>query len=211
MKLVLFHIYCNQTTPSILQDQITKIHFSGLYKKVDKLLCFVTGDPRWIQVCLGILHAAGKSFVIGAIVPNDTKYERTTLETMHRCVGPEDQVLYIHTKGVTRVGSPNITHWRTFLEYHLMTRADECIEALKTHDIVGVNWKTEPQPHFSGNMWWARGDYVLGLPRTIGPAYNDPEFWIGLGSPRVLELANSGASMNHYQSLYPYSEYCDVA
>jgi len=49
------------------------------------------------------------------------------------------------------------------VEYELFTRHHECIRLLDAWDTVGVNYRSEPAPHYSGNVWWARCDYFLSF------------------------------------------------
>ena len=46
---IFYHIYCNQSTVNIVGDQATKIIFSGLYKDVNKIYCFLTGKKENIN------------------------------------------------------------------------------------------------------------------------------------------------------------------
>lgn len=205
--LVFFHIYCLQSTPGILNDQITKLVFSGTYDAVDAIYCFLAGNQEHINQCLDLINQSGSKFHVELIQPKDTSYERLTLERIHTYIQPEDKFLYIHTKGITKPGHTNVRHWKTFMEYFLMKRHKECLEALETHDAVGVNWHNSPQPHFSGNMWWCKGEYFLKLPTTIGGDYWSPEFFLGWKNPKVKNLKES--HVDHYHKPFPLKEYID--
>ena len=77
------------------------------------------------------------------------------------------------------------------MEYFLMTHYKDCLEALNTHDIVGVNYSgsdAKVGPHFSGNFWWSTGKYYLSLEKTIGAHYNDPEKYIFSGKPKYKDI-----------------------
>lgn len=204
--LVFYHIFCGHTTPIILSDQIHKIHFSGLYKDVDKIYCFLAGYPEWIAQCYDILKDAGKKFHM-EVCPEDKTYERLTLYKIRNIIQPEDNFLYMHTKGISKLGHKGVHEWRTLIEYHVLYKYRDCLEALKTHDCAGINWHMDPQKHFSGNMWWSTGAYYLSLPETIGPYYCDPEFYIGLKSPNVKNFIESG--VDHYHENFPYRMWVD--
>lgn len=205
--LIFFHVFCLQSTPAILIDQVNKIHFSGTYDAVDAIYCFCAGDEGPLAVCVDILKHAGSKFRIEQTAVGDRTYERFTLERIHTYVQPEDKLLYLHTKGVTKPTSLPVNLWRTYMEFFLLRRHKECLEALDTHDAVGLNWHVAPQPHFSGNMWWCTGAYFLSLPRTIGPGFCDPEFFIGLNKPRCKVLMDS--IINHYHEPFFFSQYVD--
>jgi hypothetical protein len=131
----------------------------------------------------------GKKFEIVKEAPNDSSYERLTLQEIPNRVKPVDRFLYIHTKGVGRHGgmkAENVWWWRNWMEYNLIYRFRECMTELNKPDVdlVGVAF-TEKQigPHFSGNFWWTKGSYFETLPRdgdklAIGDKYNDPEAFI---------------------------------
>lgn len=213
---VFYHIYCNEYTFPIMQDQVTKLHISGLYAKMVTCFCFVVGDPMYIECVQAFLATAGEKFVVAKVAPHDTSYERVTLLGMMSLVEPHDQVLYLHTKGVThqdKGDAPRVHDWRTLLEYFVIGKHQECLAQLERHDAVSINWLTDPAPHFSGNMWWCRGAYYLSLdPDALerayrGSTYLAPEMFIGTGNPRVCCLHSS--HINHYAERYPFAKYCD--
>ena len=76
---------------------------------------------------------------------------------------------------------------------------------LKNVDTVGCNYINDGHPpHWSGNFWWAKSNYIAKLPEC-GHLYYDPEFWLHQLNPTFFELHNSG--VNHYQSRYPIESY----
>src|SRR4029450_13116940 len=86
-------------------------------------------------------------------------------------------VWYLHAKGVSPQHSrnPNVTDWRRLLEHFVIDRWEECVTSPPDHDACGVNWHTDPAPHFSGNCWWAPPRYLPTLTARIGPIHFDPE------------------------------------
>lgn len=100
--------------------------------------------------------------------------------------------------------------WRKYMEYFIFSKYKDCIDALDAHDICGVHWRDKPFPHFSGNFWWARNDYIRTLRhptefRKMHEDYRDEmgsnrsiaEFWIGSGRPRVAVLYNNAMNLYH--------------
>ena len=209
-KYIFYHIYCCQSTLPILRDQISKIHFSGLYQSIDTIFCFLVGEPDYINECIKCIQVSGSRFKIAELGPNDTTYERFTLLKIRDYITPEDKVLYIHTKGTGRHNSTPVYYWRTCMEYILFSKHKRCLEELETHDIVGVFYLIsfqENMNHFSGNMWWANGSYLLRLPNTIDEGYNAPEFYIGLSNPKVKSILNT--PLNLYYTPYEFYRYVD--
>jgi hypothetical protein len=91
------------------------------------------------------------------------------------------------------------------MEYFAIDHWRDCVKALQDHDACGVNWRTTPSPHFSGNFWWAKASYVANLPHAIGTGYVDPEMWIGINAPKVKCFHES--NIEHYFAPYPESKY----
>ena len=213
---VFYHIYCNQSTLDIVKDQCYRILFSGLYKKVTAINCFITGEPDSMQKVKDLLATLGKKFIVKAEGPGDTSYERFTLLKIFDLIQPDDKFLYIHSKGVSSLNTiddikgKNIFFWRTWMEYFLIGQFENCLNALDSHDVVGINYSTGLiGPHFSGNFWWSTGRYYSTLPRMIGPDYHDPERYLfsGTTQPNFIDIDDNrmeGESIGLYDiSFYP--------
>jgi hypothetical protein len=195
---IFYHIFCNEQTDIVVRQQLCNLIFSGLYKKADAIKCYLTGDPGHIQDIKDLLHKFGKKFVVVKEGPGDTPYERFTLLDIKHHIGPNDKFLYFHSKGVAtgnknakgkRPDRTNIFWWRTWLEYTLFRRWEECLKLLDTNDVVGAAYSEHHiGPHYSGNFWWAHGSYFLTLPTTIGDGYTDPESYLFKASPRFAHL-----------------------
>jgi hypothetical protein len=217
--LVFYHIYCNEKTHDIVKSQIVNIVFSGLYRRVDAINCFLVGTQKNINEVEALLKSSGSKFHIAAKGPNDTSYERFTLLKIKDYIQPQDKFLYIHSKGVSKEKSDNIFWWKAYMEYFLMTKADECLKKLDTHDTVGVHWLVgaynhdyQVPPHYSGNFWWTKGSYFMKLPSTIESRYTDPESYIGKANPKHYEmdtLVNKPAG-NFYNNAITPKYYVDL-
>ena len=150
------------------------------------------------------------------VVTNFSTYvagEVNTLELMHDvCSRSNDGcALYLHGKGVSRVGDANVQSWIDYMEYFVIDNWKLCVEKLTTHDTCGVNLQTTPGKHYSGNFWWSNINYLQKLPRfsinNSGVMYHhrNPraycEFWLldnNFCNPCTLH--NSGIC--HYSSTY---------
>lgn len=79
-----------------------------------------------------------------------------------------------------------VHHWRKLLEHFVFTlHKDVLYEALEHRGAAGSLFMTDPHPHFSGNFWAARCDYINTLPRLETVDVSDrfmAEFWIGMGA-----------------------------
>lgn len=190
----------------VLDRQLKRIKTSGLYDACDSISLGVLGDEDLTT----FIYLYPKLTILFQD-PNTAHYERPTLLQLHALCksSPKNTlVLYLHTKGVSHRGSvpnPYIMDWSCYMEYFAVDRWRDCVVSLQDHDVCGVNWRTHPFPHFSGNFWWATAGYITTLPGTIGGGYYDPEFWIGLHSPKVMCFHESHTS--HYGEPYPESKY----
>ena len=96
--------------------------------------------------------------------------------------------------------------------YFLLDKREECIQKLNEHyDAVGCNYscKTYPfiPPHFSGNFWWARSDYLTNLDK-LDESLNvrqSAEFWLFRKAPLFYSIYNS--MIDHYRTIYPKNMY----
>lgn len=201
---VFYHIYCNEYTEKIVQDQLTKIIFSNLYELANAIYCFLTGEEQYINVCKELINHYGKKFIIQDIGINDKSYERFTLYRIKPLINDNDKILYIHSKGVTKPDNKIVYLWRTHMEYFLIKKCDECIKYLDNYDVVGVEYS--PTKQFSGNFWWSTGKYYLSLPDSIGNEYVGPEKYLFLNNPKYIELNASGNIFNIYgKAYYPFN------
>jgi len=229
MIFVFYHIFCNEHALPIVRDQISKLHFSGVYKRCDKIFCFLLGPE--IDLIASLVSQSGKKFVIQRRAVEDPSAEESAERFALSCIGslikPEYKFLYIHSKGVTKPADENVRKWREMMEYFLMTRVDECIAYLETFDVVGCNYRFWYTPlattfdddhfpctkwdrgrHFSGNMWWCKGAYWLTLPKEFQDDYYGPEMHVGLKKPKFKVLHE--CRVDQYRISVPLSSYVDL-
>ena len=122
-------------------------------------------------------------------------------------------ILYLHSKGVTRGQNDNISDWIDYMEYFCIDKWKDCIEALDTHDTCGVNLQEEPMKHYSGNFWWTNSNYIRRR-GIINPEEStkikDPrwycEFWL-LDMPDVKPYSLHNSEIDHYANRYEKEKY----
>ena len=186
----------------VLHRQMKRVYDSGLYEAATSINIGVLGEESLDEF-------KQKYPKINQLFQNhDTSlYERPTLCALQeKCLQSSNHanILYFHTKGITRK-NPNVTDWSMVMEYFLIDNWRDCLQALKTADVCGVNFQYMPCKHFSGNFWWANSNHICTLPKRIGAQYLDPEMWIGLGFPQMHSMHNS--NVDHYFQPYPESCY----
>jgi hypothetical protein len=135
-----------------------------------------------------------------------SQYERTTLGCMWDDVASNEEqypVLYLHSKGVSKTNptmASRVADWVDFMLEHLVTGSKTALAQLSECDVVGTNFKRRPQPHFSGNFWWATSAHLRTLPRTVGPKYLDPEMWVCSAARSCVCLARSRTMHYKYRT-----------
>jgi hypothetical protein len=185
---VFFHIATLGNYQGIVTEILESLKSSGLFKKIEKL-------------CVGIVgtgHVAGlddERIIILYRYPELHRMEFETLKHVQQIAveDPDCLILYLHTKGCSApAGAKSAVQadWRRYMLHFLVERHEECFTALADHDVCGVDWRIEPCRHFSGNFWWARGNYLATLPsiaelskpsaRFVITHRHNAEFWIGM-------------------------------
>ena len=117
-------------------------------------------------------------------------------------------ILYLHTKGVSYNDDYHEeNNWIDMMLYFLVEQHELCISKLFSGiTTVGCNFlNANHPPHFSGNFWWAKSNYISTLPSLIEKTENvnpnDAEFWLCQNNPSIYELHKS--NIDHYYNLYP--------
>lgn len=208
---VFYHVCALNHWESILRDQASKLLFSGLYDETTAIHCFCVGPEA--KRAATLLLDFGAKFRIEVCAPEDRSAERLTLRHMRGLIAPDDKVLYMHTKGVTKIPpSLEIYWWAFYMEYYLIKKFRQCLDLLEQSDVVGLDYYPASAPHFSGNFWWARGAYLQTLtppcPDLDKDKYHNTETWVCGGTsprPRLAQIMHS--QNDHYTHSFPASRY----
>ena len=216
---VFYHICALNHWESVVRDQLAKLVFSGLYDAAVAVHCFCTGPEAMRAAAL--VQTFGAKFIVERCDAEDRSGERFTLMRMPALLDQdtahtdtETACLYIHTKGVTKIPpSAPVFYWQWYMDYFLIKNFKTCLAMLETHDVVGVDFYPASGPHFSGNFWWARADWIRALPLYDGPEdadkYTGTETWVCSGtSPRLCQLAHSRTNL--YTTALPPAPYVDA-
>ena len=170
---------------------LDKIASSSLVNNICKIfICFVGNEP--VPLNENDLSKYNLAIEIIRVSENLQDYELPTLQFMYDyCVNNEPQnVLYIHTKNVGKEINPCIEDQVDYMLHFLVNKWDECLKSLVNHDACGVDLRTEPVLHFSGNFWWATSNHIRSLPspaefnnlskypNPLNSIRHNQEFWI---------------------------------
>lgn len=130
--------------------------------------------------------------------------ERITLKSIFDACQTEDfNVLYLHTKGITAhlkfLSVPKfymnqyriVQKWRQFLNWGVIENWRTQTRLVEEYfDVASVNFQTEPNPHYSGNFWWAKSSYIRNLPDPMTNEWwkeiqkNTNDSWLKTASDR---------------------------
>ena len=133
----------------IVRELFAAVERSGLARRTRRLFLGVVGpEAADFAPPADYAEVAYRSAALG-------EFEFPTLGRLHRLCGEGPaHVYYCHTKGAWR-DRPSVHAWRRYMQHFVIDRHADCIAALAEHDLCGVDWRTDPWPHFSGNFWWA--------------------------------------------------------
>ena len=153
--------------PSIVEEQIDLMKATGLLNRLDVVYYVSIGNsvdsmPNHLKKTLTTKKNDSSLFVQ---VHHTLKSvdETLTLSYLYDfCVAnPHSKVLYFHDKGSYNYRGENV-FFRQFLDCYVLN--PQCIDALEDgFDTCGWRLSPIPSPHYSGNFWWARCDYVRKL------------------------------------------------
>ena len=127
-------------------------------------------------------------------------FEDVTLNALKHRVStlPGDTpVLYAHSKGAFH-NIPENQLWRLYMTEYLVDDWRGRVRELQEHDVSAWHWtavggpdpfgKPVSRAFAPGNFWWARADYLKGLPE-LSPLVEDTrieaEWWVGQDTPCV--------------------------
>jgi hypothetical protein len=204
---IFYHMYCVNDCVDRFIKTYNKLHESGLVEACNNINVVLVGDDKvgryetqinYLKKVKTQCHSSetfGEMNTIKAI----QYFAQTTTDA---------QVLYLHSKGVSRGVNKNIEAWVNYMEYFLIENYQNCLEKLKEYDTVGVDFYDKPMKHYSGNFWWANSSYVKTLPDfetgLNSGLVNEPrwycEFWLLNGNCSPCNLHSSNRDL--YGAVY---------
>lgn len=209
----------------VLFDLLTRIKQSGLYDSANKIYLVFNGDRKQLSFNL----VDDKYVIIDANI-DISKCEFPTLELIWQHSQTEDlNILYLHTKGVTKPGYQQIVDWTNYLSYFNINEWKDRLKDLEENDCSGVNlignpddinqhpstWGYGKAPlHYSGNFWWSKSSHIKKLP-SISNWLPDGNFlrWRVMAEMWLCQIPEGKYScawqsnINHYHQFYPKDLY----
>ncbi len=160
---VFYHVACLGDWKNVVAEQTRLLRHFGF----TKVTAGVLGQPLDIDGVRSIASVNGIELTIGFSDTELTRYEEPTLSMLHAAskTNHESSYLYLHTKGVSAPGDEFKVQWRRVMQKEVVAAWKRNAKLLEVADVVGVDWRTDPHfPHFCGNFWTARGDWLANLP-----------------------------------------------
>ncbi len=194
-----YHIACmGDNWKRIVEEQLLTFNRAGLTPVAAVL--GGTDDLEWVKKYIQVDYHSD----------NILEYETSTLELIWRwCKENYNSfVLYTHTKGASNQNCLNKIAWRRLMARHVICKWKSNLEKLSIADILGVNWRDDPKyPHFSGNFWMARADWIANLQSPT--SYRMQGGPVLAGNPWVrmsAEMWLGSKPWHHVESLYCRNE-----
>jgi len=211
---IVYHIATMNNWVDIVSEQLMTLEQSGLGDACDSLTVTVVGPKiQRVRKLFKKLSFLDKVTFIHAS-KDLLQYEFPGIDMVRQIASnkPNTRILYMHSKGVTHYGKPSeqpVRLWRRYMEYFAFERWKDCIEALETVDICGVDYTLSilGTYFFAGNVWWSRAAYVSTCQLERNNRF-DCESFIGRGikEPVAKTFHQSGENPK-IANLYPYESF----
>ncbi len=209
---IYIHICTINNWENIFDNIVLKIKDSKLYEKIEEIRCCVLGKIDVLKICekdekIKIIYSSKD------IKLKETKILNLMIDDSKKS-NEEYNILYLHTKGVTRHNNLCVKDWVDYMLYFNLYKHEDIFELLKDNDTVGVNLINKIQIHYSGNFWWSKSSHIKTKMKIIDDNYHSPEFWVTNSKGSFISLWNSGYSdagnnknCIHYNQRYNETNY----
>lgn len=174
-----YYICCIGNYLQIVKEQLESLTRSGLWKRTNKLVCFIC---QYKHEIMDLFQPFLSKLQI--ISTSENKYEKYALENFRSYMPPPSTLYYLyyfHTKGVSRdLEKEKIYHERRRnLDFFILEQYEICLFWLdRQYDAVGTALSLYPAVHFSGNFWWTTSRHLSRLSPTLRDTYYAPEMYI---------------------------------
>jgi len=159
-----YHVYAIEGVEGIISEQLNLIekHFDFPY--ILNVGISIANENESISHILNMvenirdIRAMGNEFTTLDLIEKDKEK-----------FGDNDYILYIHTKGASRLKNDNyknLVAWRHYMNYFNIEKVDNVFKcfAKTSYNTFGCNFikfeNTNAKKHYSGNFWWAKASYL---------------------------------------------------
>jgi hypothetical protein len=136
---------------------------------VNVYICFVGPENIPINYNDITKYNVNNNIKLLKVSENLQDYEVRTLNFLYSfCIeNTECNVLYLHTKNVGKEINVCIEDQIVYMLYFLIEKWNNCLDKLADYETCGVDLRTTPTLHYSGNFWWSRASNIISLPSPI--------------------------------------------
>lgn len=179
--IIFYHIFCANHWKLIVEDQMTLIKSSGLFKVASKIILMIIGSDESYDYIINKYKDNKIEFL-----RSKNKYEYPTLELIKNFSSENNfKGLYLHTKGASKEFIGGSYYWGKVMNFYNINLWEYNQTKLNDYDVVGCNFRkgnmnieeywgiysnniyfldsTYHTDHFSGNFWWFNSDYIKEL------------------------------------------------
>lgn len=165
---VWYHVACMGDWRTVFDEQCQLLEHCGL--RATACVLGSAEEAAEVGTRVSVAHRS----------PDLHQYETPTLSRLWQWCGENEAgaAMYLHTKGVSAPGDLGKKAWRELMQICVVAAWQENLDRLAVADMVGVDWQDNPRyPHFAGNFWMARADWIARLP--------SPEDYRRRGGPMI--------------------------
>ncbi len=177
--VVWWHVCAINHWKEVVDEQLRLLAFCGL----NHVNACLLGTQTQAAYLLYQAYRRGVVLTLHRVSPDHGEWERAAIQAVWDfSQGNRDHaVMYLHSKGVTCPGDRQKMQWRRVMQLEVVARWRRNMEILQVCDMCGVCWQELADfPHFCGNFWMARCDWLARLPEPEQYRHRHPgKSWAG--------------------------------
>jgi len=182
--LVFAHNYIDHNWFEIVEEQLSKLTYSGLYDASTEIYYGAHAhDEFQLYKFINLVQWWDTKNKIKIVIHPANDGEKQTMILLQNIIKnySDAYALYYHTKGITSIENHKddtsikyeyIESWRHILEYFNIELWEECIKRLEEYDhndvcgclYVGNDASPPYKNYYAGNFWWGKTRYLNNLP-----------------------------------------------
>ena len=226
MRLKLYwHCYAQPYVADFFNARLFMMMESGLWEQLNEIvLCTHNQEDHPHTQELKYKFAGDRRVRIvdhpDSVSPFNEQYTIRTLKQETDLDSEPSYILKIHNKGINFYNTPDWPPNKIIadeINNHVLKGWRNAVAKLDAgYEAAGTNWVKQPWPHFKGNHWWARSEFIqrvqlLPAPHEVGfrqqiPgggwAIHDAESWLGTGNPLAWDLSRNTDQIGDHPDIH---------
>jgi hypothetical protein len=198
---IYYHCFCINDYEDRFLRTYEKIKRSGLLKQIEGIKLVCVGRPTQQIIDLPKIETI--------LCRSNCIDEAVTLNYIYH-TNTYDKFLYLHSKGVTKLGNQNVSSWVNYMEYFCVEKYQDRLIELQQYDVTGVNiqyhYEFTTSLLYSGNFWWTTGQHIKTLSPCDERDRRLAELWICTNPQGKYNCIHS-SELDHYHSDYVRESY----